>query len=61
MVLWTSLIMSVDNKTAIIREESVVIATDLKLLQIYIKEVDTVKLNLQIKKHWELPKSGLNS
>jgi len=61
VVLWTSLIMSVDNKTAIIREESVVIATDLKLLQIYIKEVDTVKLNLQIKKHWELPKSGLNS
>ena len=61
MVLWTSLIMSVDNKTAIIREESVVIATDLKLLQIYIKEVDTVKLNLQIKKHWELPKSCLNS
>ena len=37
------------------------IATDLKLLQTVIKEADTVELNLQIKKHWELPKSGLNS
>jgi len=48
--------MSVDNKTAIIKEESVVIAKALKLLQTVIKEADTAKLNLQIKISWELPK-----